>query len=242
MLMGFNIIATYLIRNDHDILRDSIVHNLNNGVDALIVTEHNSSKETSEILNEFDSYILDRIVERSPGYDQSRWVTHMARLASKFNPKWIVHCDADELWCGLDTIDVGDDVQAIYTDYWYNHFPYSIDEFNVNDAKSCEYASESSAFGVGMQAQRKIVHRPDNDITVYQGNHGCSAADMVVVDTVKIKHYPIRTYEQFKSKVLTGSAAYANSNLPESFGGHWKRWYDDYVNGRLLDTYKSLLR
>jgi len=242
MLKNINIIATYLVRNDSDILKDSIVHNLNNGVDALIVTEHNSSEESSKILDQFNDYILHRIYENSSGYDQSLWVTNMAKIASKFHPNWIIHCDADELWCGLDTINVDKNVQVIHTDYWYNYLPYSVDEFNIENAKFFEYASDTSVFGRGMQAKRKIVHCPNDNIIIYQGNHACSLSDATIVDTIKIKHYPIRTYEQFKSKVIIGCAAYANSNLPESFGRHWKRWYGDYVNGNLLDTYNSFIK
>lgn len=242
MLNNFNIIATYLVRNDHDILRDSIVHNLDNGVDAIIVTEHNSSKESSEILDEFRPYILRRIIENDLGYNQSTWVTRMARIASRFNPNWIVHCDADELWCGLNTINVSDDIKAIYSDYWYNCMPYSIDEFDIRNAEFYEYPFESSIFGIGMQAKRKIVHRPDSNIVIYQGNHGCSTSVTTIVDTVKIKHYPVRTFEQFKTKVITGYAAYIASGLPDNFGSHWRRWYNEYINDRLLDVYKSLLR
>lgn len=242
MLSDFNIIATYLVRDDHDILEDSISHNIDNGVDAIIVTEHHISKESSKILDKFKPFILRRIVENDHGYNQSAWVTRMARMASRFSPHWIVHCDADELWCGFDTIDVDDGVEAIFTDYWYNYLPYSVDEFKICDAKSYEYPSDSSIFGLGMQAKRKIMHRPNHNIIVHQGNHNCSALKTQIINTIKIKHYPIRTFEQFKTKIVNGYNAYANSNLPENFGTHWKRWYKEYLDGRLLDTYKSFIR
>lgn len=238
MLKDLNIIATYLVRNDHDILRDSITHNLNNGVDALIVTEHNASKETSEILDDFSDYILCRIVENSPGYDQSIWVTRMARIASALKPEWIIHCDADELWCDLDMTSIDDNVQAVHTDYWYNHFPYSIHEFNVNDAKSFEYASDSSIFGPGMHGLKKIAHRPDEHISIYQGNHGCSLP--TASSKIKIKHYPIRTYKQFESKVITGYLACINHH--PHLSSHWRRWYKHYIAGELQSIYEQFIR
>lgn len=236
MLNNINIIATYLVRNDHDILADSIEHHLNNGVDALIITEHKSSSETSKILDKYNDHILHRTYENSDGYNQSEWVTKMARIASRFKPKWIIHCDADELWCDLDSAK--EDAQAISTDYWYNYFPYSIDEFKVSEAKNYEYASESSLFGPGMYGLRKVMHRPNDDIVIYQGNHACSIP--TINSKVRIKHYPIRTYKQFESKVIAGSLAC--SRHPSYISWHWRNWYKSYTDGKLLEVYKSFIR
>lgn len=239
--LQFNmIIATYLVKNDSDIIRHSILHHLNSGVDAIIVTENNAVPETSSIIDEFEPYILIRIKEDGTNYNQSIWVTRMARLAAKYYPKWIFHSDADELWYGLENLGEFD-IDYVSTEIWYNYLPYSIYEFDINKSVYYEQPIESSWFGEGMQSKRKVIHRSNDHIEIKQGNHMIKGVDHLPVCGVKIHHYPVRTYEQFEMKVITGGVALENSDLPEYMGKQWRRWYRNYKNGELLNVYKSFL-
>lgn len=240
MLKNINIIATYLVRNDSDILKDSIVHNLNNGVDALIVTEHNSSEESSKILDQFNDYILERIIEYDDVYNQSKWVTHMARIAASYKPDWIIHCDADELWHNLKCLDEIDHNLCL-TKCWVNHLPYSIDNFSISEAIEYEIPLDQSIFGIGMQNKKKIIHKPDISIKILQGNHGVESDEELFQTDVVIHHYPVRTYEQFKNKSLIGGKVYEKYQN-EYHGKHWRRWYNDYINNKLMETYMSFLK
>lgn len=235
------IIATYLVKNDDDILGDSISFHLNNGVDTLIVTENNPSKETSAILDQFQDYILCRIKENNTDFNQRDWVTRMARIACEFtDDAWIFHCDADELWHNLSALnDVTDDI--VKTRPWLNHLPYSIYEFNIDKAHYYEKPTNDSWFGKGMQSKRKVIHKPQKEIMIKQGNHGVVGVQEINECPIEIHHYPVRTYEQFKKKAIVGGIAYEKSDLPEHMGKQWRRWYSEYKNGTLLDTYKSFL-
>ena len=57
------IIATYVVKDDADILKDSIEFHPNQGVDALIASANNSTPEVSSILDTFVKYIFHRIKE-----------------------------------------------------------------------------------------------------------------------------------------------------------------------------------
>lgn len=234
------IIATYLVKNDSDILRESIIHHLNNGVDAFIVTENNPAPQTSAILNEFQEYILVRIKETGTNYAQSEWVTRMARFAAEFSPDLIFHSDADELWYGIKDIVMGDNI-AVRTKCWYNYLPYKIDEFNIHDAMYYEHPIDVSWFGEGMQNKSKIIHKPDINIKIGQGNHTIVGVDDVPICDAYINHYPIRTYKQFEEKVITGGSAYERSQLPSYMGKQWRRWYENYKDGQLFNIYKSFM-
>lgn len=234
------IIATYLVKNDADILRESIEYHLNHGVDALIVTENNSCEETIEIFNSFRDVILCRFNEKGNDYKQGEWVTRMARVASGYSPNWIFHSDADEFWTNLSCLYTQTE-RFVQTNTWMNYLPYSFDEFEINKCKFFERPYDESFFGIGMQDKRKVVHRPDPHITIAQGSHQIIGNDGLFGVPINIKHYPIRTYSQFENKVIEGGAAYERSNLPPNIGTQWRRWYRDYKEGKLREVFASFL-
>ncbi len=233
------ILASLLVRDDDDILGDNFEFHLNNGVDAFIVTEHNSNNNTKSILDKYSDYILDRIIEYDDTYNQSKWVTRMARIASGYNPDWIIHCDADELWHNLKCLNEIDHNLCL-TKCWINHFPYSISNFSISEAIEYEIPLIKSIFGSGMQDKKKIIHKPDTSISILQGNHGVESDSVLLQTDVVIHHYPVRTYEQFKNKSIVGGKVYAKY-CNEHHGKQWRRWYDDYINDRLMETYMSFL-
>lgn len=236
------IIATLLVKNDSDILVQSIEHQLNNNVDALIVTENNATSKTRSILDSYAPYILTRIQEPEEAYYQTKWVSRMARVAADYKPDWIIHCDADELWHNLKCLaQVSEDVVAVKTQIWRNYLPYSADEFRLERAVFYETPTERSWFGLGMQAKHKIIHRPNHDIEISQGNHQITgSSDLPIVDVV-IHHYPIRTFVQFEQKVMQGGKAYELTDFPEYVGRHWRRWYKDYLAGNLRETFDKYI-
>ena len=92
------IITTLLVKDNDDILDDSMRFHLNNGVDSFIVTAHNSNDNVREILHKHRNNILKLFVETDDTYNQSAWVTRMAVYAAiEHKPDWIIYCDADEM-------------------------------------------------------------------------------------------------------------------------------------------------
>lgn len=233
------IIASLLVRNDDDILSDSMSFHLNNGVDAFIVTEHYANDNVRHILKQYDEYIIRRFVENDTVYNQSKWVTRMAVAASEYNPDWVIHCDADELWHNLNSLENIDN-ELCLTECWRNYLPYSISKFSIDEALKYEQPVTSSIFGLGMQNKKKIIHKPNKNIKILQGNHGVECNIEPYQSNVIIHHYPVRTYEQFKLKSIIGGEVY-NGYCNKHHGTQWRRWHDDYLNGKLMETYMSFL-
>lgn len=247
------IIATYLVKNDHDILENSIVHHLNNGVDAIIVTENNASDPTISILDKYNDHIILRIKQEADDYQQFKWVNHMAQAAIEYKPDWIIHCDADELWHGLESLHSESEL-ALYTQYWYNFLPYSREEFEIDKAIYYEHVSDvpddqdtNKTWFDNIYSCRKIIHKPTNSHYIGMGNHNIfSMVDNRQLDDlnasyVKIFHYPIRTYAQFEEKVISGGRALMMSAQPSNVGWHWRKWYNDYKDGKLPEVYSSYM-
>jgi glycosyltransferase involved in cell wall biosynthesis len=96
---GPYLIATLLVKNEEDILEHSLKHHIEEqNIQFIIATDNNSTDNTKKILKSFKEVkiIID---ENGSDHDQSKWVTRMAKLATIYDPKWIVHLDADEFWC-----------------------------------------------------------------------------------------------------------------------------------------------
>lgn len=235
------IISTLLVKDDDDILDDSMQFHLNNGVDFFVVTAHNSNDNVREILHKHRNNILKLFVETDDTYNQSIWVTRMASYVStEHRPDWIIHSDADEMWYNLKQLYEIRDKQFCITQCWHNYFPYSIDEFEASKAFTFEIPTVVSAFGEGMQNKKKVIHKSIDNIKILQGNHGIDGVDMLHQTGVIIKHYPVRTYKQFENKAISGGLAY--EKYPnKSHGKQWRRWYQEYLNGSLIDTYMSFM-
>ena len=68
-------------------------------------------------------------------------------------------------------------------------------------------------------------------VAIHQGDHG---ADMLGgakegETDIQIMHFPVRSTEQYRSKIVNGGQAYLrNPDLPENWGWHWRRWYRWY--------------
>ncbi|MDJ0933172.1 hypothetical protein [Breoghania sp.] len=54
---------------------------------------------------------------------------------------------------------------------------------------------------------------------------------------ITIYHFPVRSASQFRRKVVQGGASYArNTELPETQGWHWRRWYQLITEGRKAEA------
>ena len=94
------LVMTLLVRDEQDIVRENLDFHLAQGVDQVVVTDNGSEDATVEILREYESQgILRLLLEPSDDYSQGRWVTRMARLAATdLEADWVINNDADEFW------------------------------------------------------------------------------------------------------------------------------------------------
>jgi Glycosyl transferase family 2 len=92
------VVMTLLCRNEGDIIAEQITFHLAMGVDFVLATDNGSSDRTLEILEQFQKRGKLRLM-RAARYEQSKLVTHMARLAAtEHDADWVINSDADEFW------------------------------------------------------------------------------------------------------------------------------------------------
>ncbi len=246
------IIATLLVRNEAELVADCFEHHLSQGVNAFMVTDHSSVDGLQDVLRCYRDVILDQWFETDPGYKQDQWVTRMARRAADFCPDWIVHLDADERWHGLSLLsDVPKSFEWVRTGPWRNHLPLSSVSSPVFRPETMPYFEIPGHTGkhvprfveFGSGSGGKILHRPMHDVQVGIGNHWMNFPYLphFHCDGITVHHYPIRSLEQLRRKVINGAAALDAQRWAPEIAGHWRVWRDLDQQGRLETVFQSFV-
>ncbi len=94
------LVMTLLVRDEQDVLRENIEFHRAQGVDFFVVTDNKSEDSTPDIIRDYERRGIARyIYEGADDYNQSAWVTRMARLAATdYAADWVINNDADEFW------------------------------------------------------------------------------------------------------------------------------------------------
>jgi glycosyltransferase involved in cell wall biosynthesis len=221
---SLKIVATILAKDEEDIIAQNIEHHISQGVSQFIITNNRSKDKTAEIASRYKE-VVEIIEEPDETHNQSRSVTRMAQLACKLNPDWIIHLDADELWCGLSQLR-NIEASAFGSVKMYLHPPKQL-SFNL------EHFRHYLDFKDLLPEECKVGHRPDPDIQITHGNHAIVNREMQFTQQIWRHHYPIRSYKQFLNKTIDGHLALMKRNAPCE---RWKKWYDLFQAGT-LDTF-----
>ena len=240
------LVMTLLVRDEQDIVRENLDFHLAQGVDQVIVTDNGSEDATGEILREYESRGVVRVLfEASDDYSQGRWVTRMARLAAaELGADWVINNDADEFWWPRagslkSTFEQLGDQVGVLVAHRENFVPRPEDGRPFWERMTLR--ERESLNPLGKPLPPKLAHRADPEITVAQGNHkveGAQLGERLDDGSIEILHFPMRTYAQFENKIVKGGRAYArNRELPERTGRTWRRLYETWEQGGLRDHY-----
>lgn len=219
------ILATLLARDEADVLAAQLEHHQLMGITDFIVTVNASSDATREIA-EGCPLVRAIIDEPSELFQQGAWVTRMARLACDYSPDWIIHTDADEFWCLHDVSGLPEEQSFIRVKNIYHHFPTrEIPEGTFDAGVQRFFIPDYRA------TLQKIMHRPDPELKICPGNHGCVLNGKMPQfydpppSNVFIHHYPIRSLSQFRRKVANACRAIESGSTNAGF--HWRQWSID---------------
>lgn len=91
------IVMTIVLRNEAEIIRETITHYLDQGIDRVIAIDNGSTDGTSDILDDFVRAGVAEVILRTGGFDQASWGSELVRLArDRHAPDWVIAPDSDE--------------------------------------------------------------------------------------------------------------------------------------------------
>jgi hypothetical protein len=242
------IIATILMREEHDVAAVTLEHLRQQGIDHVVVTDNASVGPVRQVIRDYaDAGFVTVIDEPRDNYAQSEWVTRMARMAAAdLGAEWILNCDNDEYWTpksrSLTLRDVIETfgpeigkVRALRRNYlgragatgpWHRRLVWR-DELTLSER--------------GTPLAPKLLHRADPDVTVAQGNHdanGPTLGGFADTQPIEVLHVPMRSWAQFRAKIAMGGAAHERSGMPGEVGWHWRADYTRLQAGTLEPIYR----
>jgi len=241
------LVMTLLVRDEEDVLRANLEFHLAQGVDFFIVTDNKSEDSTPDIVREYESSGLAKyIFEGDDDYNQTAWVSRMARMAAtEYSADWVINNDADEFWWpsqgNLHSTFAGIEQPGnILVAERHDFVPLveERDEFY----RDMVYRKRFSTNAKGKPLPPKVAHRGHPDVTVAQGNHWAEGIGEphLVQNLIDIFHFPVRSYAQVTNKIIKGGQAYErNKSFGANVGGTWKMLYKEYQRNQLIPYYRK---
>jgi hypothetical protein len=241
------LVMTLLARDEEDILDAQLAFHLNCGVDFVVATDNRSRDGTTEILERYarDGHLhLIRNDERA--YDQSAWVTRMARLAAtEFGADWVINSDADEFWWPR-----GGDLKEVLaaTPARYGIVRVPIRHFFLRLGGEAHFsermlvrpllAAPVNEPGNPLRPNTHVLHRADAAATITAGNHALRGSRHVRLPgwyPVECLHFPLRSTEQAERKYLNWVDSLAGREYRDAFDAHERGELDAFVEDKVLE-------
>lgn len=208
--------AVTMVKNELDILEETVQHLLSQGVDRVLIADNLSTDGTTELIRRM-ALADDRIVEARDvevGYYQAAKMTLLGRFAGLHGARWVIPFDADEFWlspAGTLRDYFEDAIVGTHRAEIYNAFPVAGADRQARLRLDLEAA-----------AMVKVAYAYHPAAILGVGNHWVTRAGGFRQD-LRIVHVPWRSYDQFAQKLRQGAVALAATDLGEHMGPHWRR-------------------
>lgn len=226
--------AVMLVKDEADVI-EPVVRHLLTQVDLIVVADNLSSDGTLAKLNEIAEELPDRVyvsIDDEVGYRQAKKTTRLAALARGFGAKWVVPCDADEVWYSPFG-RIGDVLEALPREVLFARAPM----LNHITTSEDDPADANPVTRIGWRfndpvALAKVACRTSPDLVIDMGNHEAVSTGRVrsnwdhnLHGQLTIRHFPWRSEEQYHRKIRNGALAYAAApELDVTYGEHWKAY------------------
>ena len=254
-----------LVRDEAELVRANIRFHAQLGVDCFVVTDNGSVDSTAEVLRDLSTE-YELIVIDEPRYvmQQDVWVERMASVArDRLGADWILNSDADEFWLPAEGVSLG---SVFETSAGVLLFPRRNVLPTQRDVAMPDYAFHRNTWKVIRPFENaadyqsrpwglteipmtftrigdKAACRLEGLRSIQYGNHGAEHdAPKMRSTAVEIRHFPLRSYDEFLTKVYNhGKSLESNPALPDSIGWHVRRWWGLHRAGLLESEYANLV-
>ena len=259
-IRDLKLIMTLLVKDEENLIEKNIRFHKAMGVDGFIITSHNSTDGTNEILERLkkEGLVQEIIYIKEPHLDQAKFVNRMIKIAKhKYKADWIINSDADEFYYSKDLNLKKSilkykktNVNVLWADSTFL-FPDNRDDF-----LSCPYfvtkpfleyeaekldikdKEEFKEF-IGSQGCTKVIHKAKGYKRIIVGNHDVKMINKVSVQTPEISlyHFNTKNYNELVKKVKRNIERMKTTPFGQSM--HIKKIIEEYESGKLKQDYDS---
>ena len=207
--------AVAMVRNEQDVIAESVQHLLDQGVSRVVVMDNGSTDATMSALRAIGDERLLLGRDHETGYYQAAKMTLLSRWAGRWGAEWVVPFDADEFWSAPG----GSLVEHLAT------CPADVARARIHNAFPTDepdrWRLERNA-----DALRKVAFRPHPLATLNPGNHSVTRPGLICTG-IALLHLPWRSPEQLAGKLRQGAAAIAAMKERPGWGDHWQEHGSD---------------
>jgi glycosyltransferase involved in cell wall biosynthesis len=208
-----------MVRNEADIIEESIRHLFRQGIDGVLVADNGSTDGTGEKLRSLSTELNVHVASDGiAAHWQSAKMTRLSKWAIAEGAEWVVPFDADEFWFGPPGMTLAEYLASVQHDVvqaaWYQFRPVAekiepqfLGRFPYRDELPddlCKVAFRRNALAVLGNGNHRVMHPGP------------------VTDGLRIAHYRYRSLDQMRAKVRGGAAALSLTDYPVHLGGHWR--------------------
>lgn len=238
-----------MVKNSADVIETCIRAN---GllVDNFVILNNMCSDRTIEILEKLklEGFDIEIIRDDTIEYTQQIKMTQLIYdVNERYNPDFIIPIDDDEIIVPASKKDTMKDLRHkikslsqsnLYYLQWKVYLPTKYDDYD----EICVVKRQKFCYGDQASTLEKIIIPTklleDRTFSVVLGNHGGNGKliqHRVVIDFARMAHFPCRSEEQLRSKVLTGWTNFlALPNETDRVAFHWKKLYSIAKKGNPL--------
>ncbi len=233
-----------MVKNEADVIEAFVRHALR-FADQICLLENGSTDGTREILAELQREGLPLTVIEDPiiGYFQSEKMTWLYRRAVPLlKPDFVLLLDADEFLVAPDRAALEAALGSIRAGRygavrWRNYVlrPEEMDAAGGDPPRRIRHHLLPEHDNGQVKAVVRCDHAPPEQMVIHQGNHAIGTVDPALAPRrahlagLALAHYPVRSLEQIRQKVLGGWLAYAERNRlagERPFGRHWQLGFE----------------
>ena len=224
------VVAVTMVKDEVDIVARTVGH-MATQADHVIVADNMSTDGTRDVLNDLARDLpLTVVDDLEVGYHQSAKMTELA-LQARLNhhADWIVPFDADEWWYSPFG-RIADILNSVGGRQWLVMEAALYDHVATGEDPSIEEQPDP-VIRLGWRRTEpaplpKVACRWREDLVIEMGNHGARYVGGATKfeSQLVIRHFPYRSVEQLIRKIRNGAAAYAATDLPPTYGAHWRQW------------------
>ncbi|GAA1470564.1 glycosyltransferase family 2 protein [Microbacterium thalassium] len=208
------------VRNEQDVIGETLRHLLDQDVAGIIVADNGSTDGTPDVLADFARDGAVHLVEdREPRFLQPEKMTYLSHLAWSAGAEWIIPFDADEHWYAPGqslAAHLAGSTDSVLHAVMHDVVPLG-DELSFGEDEEVLVRRLDAADASSIE--RKVAFRAGPTVYVRPGNHEV-LRDGTRAEGLHLLHYQWRSREHRVRKARRGAAAHARTGDHDR-GWHW---------------------